>query len=180
MFTTELLTSDEKIKLVRPDVERDSELGAKWLVGDIGRETLWAMGVPMQKIQPSNIESERERVTNFLSNPAQLNWMIEMSDQVVGSIWVDLDATDYLQAPAIHIMLGDPAARGRGVGPQAFRTVIDYLAKERKVPTIYTRHLVDNVGAANMIAGAGFQIDGDSYDDQDGLVWQNMKLETTA
>lgn len=177
MFTNELLSKDESVKLVRPDVARDAKLGVKWLEGEAGRNTLKLMGVTDAENRPTDIKQEWSRVSDFLTNIDQINWMIEKDGEIVGTIWVDLEPTDYLKAPSIHIMIGDPVARGQGAGGRAFETVAGWLEKEHGESIIYTRHLVDNIGATRLEENAGFQNDGEPYNDSDGLLWQNMIKE---
>lgn len=102
MFVSELKTDSGAVRLIKPSVERDAPLGVQWLEGDVGRETLRLMGVNKGNNQPSNIYKERERVSDFLERSDQLNWMIESNGVVVGSIWVDLKATEYLEAPSSY------------------------------------------------------------------------------
>jgi RimJ/RimL family protein N-acetyltransferase len=101
--------------------------------------------------------------------------MIAKDERIVGSVWADLEPTEYLKAPSMHIMIGDPTARGQGAGGQAFRTVADYLVQECHESVIYIRHLLDNIGSAKLAEACGFREDGEPYEDADGLRWQNMK-----
>lgn len=175
MFLVEIATNNHAVKLIRPDVERDARLGVEWLAGESGCQTLRKMGVVGKDNQPTTLEQETARVHGFLENQNQLNWMISKNEQVVGAIWVDLEPTEYLGAPSIHIMIGDLAARGQGIGSQAFRAVINHLQGERNEPAIYTRHLSDNVAATRIAEKAGFRNDGKPYYDKDNLQWQNME-----
>ena len=112
-------TQNIDIKLVPPDIERDARLGVEWLADDIGRETLRLMGNTNENNKPSTLEEEKERVRGFIENTNQMNWMIQFKDKVVGSIWVDLEDTEYLPAPSIDITIGDPESRGHRVGTKA-------------------------------------------------------------
>ena len=170
-------TYNQDIKLVPPDVERDAPISVQWLEGDIGRETLKLMGNTDDGNKPSDLEAEKERVRQFISSTDQLNWMIQLKDKIVGSVWVDLEDTDYLPAPAIHIMIGDPSARGHGVGNQACSSVIDYLKADGSYLHLFSRHLVHNKGASNLLHDLGFLELGKQYSDTDGLEWQNVALQ---
>lgn len=111
MKATPLETPISKVNLIEPDIERDASLGVKWLEGAMGRNTLMLMGVPESTIKPPTLDQEKVRVENFISQPNQLNWMIQYENKVVGSIWVDLIPKERVEAPAIHLMIGDPEAR---------------------------------------------------------------------
>lgn len=170
-----LVNEQPHVRLVEPVVERDAPLGVRWLSGEPGRRTLAMMGVPDKDNRPSTLEKERQRVRGFVENEKQLNWMIELDGAVVGSVWVDLVASKEVPAPAAHIMIGDPAARGKGVGRAAMGLVIAYV-KQRGYRAVYSRRLVKNKAVARLFEGLGFTLDGAPYIDADGLEWQNLVL----
>lgn len=122
-----LETTDPNIHLIEPDIERDAQLGVAWLDGQVGRKTLELMGVSDKDNKASSLDDERERVRDFIEREDQLNWMIEANKNVVGSIWVDLESTNEVPGPAIHIMIGDPDARGRGIGDTVTKAVVNYI-----------------------------------------------------
>jgi RimJ/RimL family protein N-acetyltransferase len=160
------------VRLVEPDIERDAPISVQWLYGDHGRNTLQLMGVPDNDIQPTTLEQELQRVSDFITDANQLNWMIEYEDRVVGSVWVDLEPTEHTPSPAIHIMIGDPTARGNGVGSSAMSNVIEYL-EEQGHKYIYSRHITSNAGAKRLFEKLGFREFGPAYEDIDSLEWQN-------
>ena len=162
--------------LVEPDIERDAQLGVEWLSGDLGRQTLRSMGVTDEHNQPTTLEQERERVRDFIEGTDQLNWMIEYDGRVVGSVWVDLTNAEYVPVPSIHIMIGDPSVRGKGVGFASTRAVVDHLRAQGN-KTIYSRHLAHNQPAAKLLGDLGFVPLDEAYSDADGLNWQNVRLE---
>src|SRR6266498_2431670 len=162
MFIVVLFNSN--FRLVKPDFSRDALLSVKWLKEDSGRDTLRLMGVPDKDIVEPTLEGERERIQSFLDREDQLNWMIEVDGHVVGAIWVDLERQGSVKAPAIHIMIGDPSARGQGVGSQAMQLAINYLFQQG-YSTVYTRHRVGNTPVEKMSARLGFVPDGDPYMD---------------
>lgn len=173
MKTTPLETSNPDVHLIEPDVERDALLSVEWLEGEIGRETLRLMGVADKDNQPTTIEQERERVKDFVEKEDQLNWMITYQDMVVGSIWVELRQTKYVQSPALHIMIGDPEARGKGIGLSATTTVVEYLEKQG-YEHIYSRYLTNNEVSRNLLSQIGFHQMGTPYTDEDNLEFQNV------
>ena len=174
MKTAPIETDDPNIRLIEPDIKRDAALGVEWLQGDIGRATLSSMGVADKDNKPTDIEFERRRIKGFIERADQLNWMIDYQGKVVGSIWVDLEKVGSVPAPAIHIMIGDPEMRGKGIGYTVTNKVIEYLQKGRNAGNIYSRHLTMNSSASNLLGSLGFEHLGESYTDEDGLEFQNV------
>ena len=169
-----LETNNPSVHLVEPELERDAQLGVQWLHGDIGRNTLQLMGVADDDNHETSLERERQRVTEFIEKPDQLNWMIEYDGRVIGSLWVDLEPKDNVPSPAIHIMIGDPSVRGKGIGFSSANRVVEYL-EEQGNKSIYSRLLTNNSGARSLFGTLGFNDVGQSYTDQDGLQWQNVE-----
>lgn len=175
MKAPELITNNPNVQLVEPDIERDAVFGVEWLEGEIGRSTLSLMGVANKDNQASSLDTERERVKGFIENDNQLNWMIQLDDKIVGTIWVDLKPTKDVLAPAVHIMIGDPESRGQGVGAASTNAVVDYL-KQQGEEKIYSRVLVKNTVASKLLEDNGFRSLGDIYTDSNDLQWQNVVL----
>ena len=178
MKAPQLETTNPAIKLIEPDVERDAALGVEWLHGELGHSTLVLMGVADEDNKPTSLEAERARVQDFIEGKDQLNWMIQYEGTVVGSVWVDLVTKDELPAPAVHIMIGNPAMRGKGVGFSTVNSVLNYL-KTLGHETIYSRHLTKNSGATTLLDSLGFHDLGEPHTDSDGLEWQNV-VKTTS
>ena len=176
MKATPIQTNNPKVDLVQPNVDRDSVLGVQWLQGNVGHETLRLMGVSDSYNKPSTLGDERERVHNFIIRDDQLNWMIAYENRVVGSIWVDLEATEHLPSPAVHIMIGNPEFRGKGIGSSSILAVIEYLKKSGE-KMVYSRHLIENVGSSHLLHNIGFEDLGEPYSDKDELNWQNVSLK---
>ena len=170
----ELQTKSPDITLVQPDVERDAPTAVKWLEGNIGRTTLKLMGNDGEHNRPSTLEEERVRIKGFLDSDDQLTWMIRLQDKIVGTVWVNLNETEYLLGPSVHIMIGDPGARGQGVGGNTITTVIDYMRNAGEYDTLYSRHLATNERASGLLKEVGFKILGEQYTDQSNLSWQNV------
>ncbi len=175
MKAPKLRTEKENINLVEPNIERDAQKGVEWLSGELGKQTLQSMGVPEDGIQPTTLNEEIERVKDFIEKPDQLNWMIAVNGEVVGSVWADLTPTEHLQAPSVHIMIGEPSARGEGTGAASVKSVIHYLLSQG-YSEVYSRHLTSNKGASKLLSELGFVGDGSEYTDRDSLEWQNVKL----
>lgn len=179
MKTVHLVTTNPAVELIEPNVERDAVLGVAWLEGELGRSTLTLMGVADKDNKPTSLGAEQERVKGFIERPDQLNWMIQHEDKVVGTVWVDLVDSEELPAPSVHIMIGDPAMHGKGVGSASIQAVLKHLTQKGH-QTIYSRHLTKNNGAQKLLESLGFQPLGGTYADKDGLEWQNVRLETAT
>ena len=172
----ELATKNPEVRLLAPLVERDAPFAVEWLKGDMGKQTLLLMGNVEANITIPSLEAEKERIQNFINAKDQLTWMISFREKTVGAVWVNLVASKYLEAPAIHIMIGDPDVRGRGVGEASMRAVIDYLRDTSDETFVYSRHLVSNPPAARLLTKVGFENLNSPYPDADGLMWQNVRL----
>lgn len=170
-------TNREDLKLISPDIERDAPLSVAWLAGDVGKETLRLMGNLPEDIKPTSLELERQRVQDFINSDEQLTWMMELDGKVVGSIWVHTTPTEYVNAPSLHLMIGDPSSRGRGVGKDSCRAVIEELRRTNSYKTLYSRYITDNKSSAALLASLGFEASGEIYVDKDGLEWQNVLLD---
>lgn len=175
-----LHTSLPDLRLTAPDVERDAPIAVQWLEGEVGRNTLQLMGNPVETIVEPSLEAEKERIQSFLSlegQKKQLTWMIQFREKTVGAVWVELEPTEHLPAPAIHIMIGDPSVRGQGVGESTVNTVFGFLADTLKFDKVYSRHLTGNQPAHLLLERAGFEDYEEQYRDTDGLEWQNVQLK---
>jgi hypothetical protein len=164
------------LELIQPDIERDAPISLEWLEGEMGRNTLRLMGNSDEQNKPSTLEAEKERVKGFLESNDQLTWMIKFHEKIVGTVWVNLNANEYLPEPSIHIMIGDPTCRGLGIGLNTIQSVIEYLRTDDRFETLYSRHLVNNKIADSLLSTVGFEDLGKEYQDADGLAWQNEKL----
>ena len=179
MKTTVLETDNPNIHLIEPDIERDAALGVQWLEGELGRNTLSLMGVSAVDNKPTTLEQEKERVKDFIEKDNQLNWMISYEDKVVGSVWVDLEPSEHLQSPSVHIMIGSPEARGKGIGLSTIAAVIEHLQKQGYAQ-VYSRYITNNEGSKNLLGKLGFHELGAPYTDGDNLQFQNVVKEFEA
>jgi RimJ/RimL family protein N-acetyltransferase len=178
MFVRALTTPDLPVRLVMPVVARDSALSVRWLSGGQGRETLRMMGVPDEQIAPPRLDAEAARIASFIDRADQYSWMIELDLTIVGAIWVDLQRSAMLAAPAVSYMIGDPSARGKGVAGAALAAVTYFMSGEG-FTTLHARALVANDASARVLLRAGFARAGDPYlDPGDGLLWQNFAVRS--
>jgi GNAT superfamily N-acetyltransferase len=175
----ELHTNMPGLELVTPDVDRDPPAAVGWLAGEAGRSTLRLMGNTEEHTGPTTLAIERDRVQGFLDSRERLTWTLNLVGRPVGVIWIDLGPTDHVLAPAVHLMIGDPTARGHGVGRAALAAVIDHISGTGEHAGLYSRHLTSNRPVTNLLASAGFRSLGEPYVDSDGLRWQNVLLDLT-
>lgn len=168
-------TSLPGLSLTIPNLEADPEISLGWLAGEAGRETLRLMGSTEANNRPSTLKDERQRVRDFITSTKQRTWSLRYGGKTIGAIWVNLKPTEYLGAPSLHLMIGNPAERGQGIGSAATQAVIELLMKEGRYEMLYSRHLVGNTGSTKLLAKTGFANDGGQYQGADGLPYQNVK-----
>lgn len=178
MIAPELLTANESIRLIAPDVERDAQTSVGWLEGDSGKETQRAMGIAEHNIIEPTIQTEEDRIRTMIDSSHHITWMIEYDEDIVGVVEVEFEPTDFIDAPAISFMIGDTWVRGRGVATAAVRSAVEWLQAEQEDIFIFSRYRVSNEASAQVLMKVGFDMDGTPYKDQDGLVWQNVILRT--
>jgi RimJ/RimL family protein N-acetyltransferase len=177
VFAGPLDTQDLSVRLIQPDAERDVSLSLDWLDGEPGRATLLLMGVPASLIEPPTVDRERARIESFISRDDQYNWMIERDETVIGSIWADLRPTAVLGAPAVSLMIGDPAVRHHGAGRHALVAVVQFLIGQG-ASEVFARALVSNFASAGLLTRVGFTPLKEPYVDRDELRWQNFVLRS--
>jgi RimJ/RimL family protein N-acetyltransferase len=166
----------DDLYLVMPSVVRDAPIAVGWLEGDDGRETLRLMGNTDEYNKPTTLEKEQTRIRDFITSTDHTTWMMLYHDKPVGAVWVDRKPTDYLPFPSVHIMIGDPSARRKGIGQNAVETVIQLLKEEGLYDRLYSRHLLTNLAVASTLGKGDFAKEGEPYTDKDGLEWQNVSL----
>ncbi|PLS81121.1 hypothetical protein CYG49_03270, partial [Candidatus Saccharibacteria bacterium] len=151
MIAPELISNDEELRLIMPNVERDAQTSIGWLEGEEGRETLRSMGVTEGDISEPTLEGEEERIRELIESQHRIAWMIEHDGDIIGVVVVELNATKYLDAPAVSVMIGDSWERGKGIGTSALRLAIDWLHAEQEDLFIFARHRVSNEAAAQVL-----------------------------
>jgi len=170
------------IQLLTPDGERDAEFAHTWLTRPEGRETLLSMGNAEHEIEEMTLEDHRQIMQEFLDferEGKQITRVIVADNKTIGVVWIELYENHGVKAPSIHIMIGDPNYRGKGIGRIAMGSMIDYARNTLKYKTMYTRHLANNLPVARLNETFGFVKDGDRYKDENGLEWQNIKRNLT-
>lgn len=168
-----------KIDLKHSDIERDAPFAVRWFTSGQGRQTLLSMGNAESEIEPRTIESEKQILTEFVElekSGKQITRMIIMDVKTIGVVWIELVEKHDVMPPSIHIMIGDPNYRGKGIGKYVMTKMIKYAKSELNANILFSRHLTCNKSACALLESAGFINDGESYIDKNGLEWQNVKL----
>ncbi len=136
------------------------------------------MGNSPDEIKQSTIEGEFETIEEFLKlerEGKQKTWMIRYEATTIGAAWIDLIENHGVKAPSVHLMIGDPVYRGKGIGKATMQAMLSYL-EQSGYSIIYSRHLSSNEAVIGLNLSLGFQKDGRRYVDENGLEWQNVKL----
>ncbi len=175
---SDLSTLIPELVLTSPVPDRDARFALSWFEAESGRDTLLKMGNAPDEITEPSLEDELATLEEFLTlenEGKQKTWMLRYGEITIGAAWIDLIENHGVKAPSVHIMIGDPSYRGKGVGKAAMNTMITYL-KRNGNDTIYSRHLVSNEAVTGLSRSLGFVPDEQSYIDENGLEWQNIKL----
>jgi len=174
-----LMNKQRDYSLVKPDPDRDAPFAVAWFTSAYGKETLLRMGNLENSIKESTLDGEKETLVEFLElekQQKQITWMICTDEKTIGAVWLELKPTKYLKAPAVHIMIGDTNYRGRGIGKSVMKEMIEYSRDTLRTQTIYSRRLQSNNAIAAVFKSLGFVNDGELYEDNDGLLWQNVMI----
>ena len=172
-------TDDPTILLLPPDIDRDVPFALSWFQRPEGHATLRSMGNAEHEIELSTIESETAILHDFIEleeQRKQITRMIIVDHKTIGVVWIELQEHHNVQPPSIHIMIGNPDYRGKGIGKSVMQTAINYMKNTLHIDTIYSRHLANNAIVANLNQSLGFKKDGSPYTDSNGLVWQSIKM----
>lgn len=173
-------TSIPEITLVSPNPERDTPFAYSWFDSDYGKETLLLMGNSETDISKPTLQQQKGILENFIKlekEVKQFTWMVRYNDITIGAVWIELEDTNYINAPAIHIMIGDKDYRRKGIGKLVFNEAINYIVKNLRERRIYSRYLTANEPVSGMFKSLGFIYDGKSYYDENNLEWQNVKFD---
>lgn len=175
-------SNQSDIQLLMPDIERDAVFAHTWFTRPEGRATLLSMGNAEHEIEEMTLADHRRIMQEFLDferEGKQITRVIVADNKTIGVVWIELYENHDVKAPSIHIMIGDPDYRGKGIGRIAMESMLDYACNTLGHKTIYTRHLANNLPVARLNETLGFVKDGEKYTDENGLEWQNIKYELT-
>ena len=107
------------IQLRTPDIVIDPPFALGWFNGAEGKATLLSMGNAENEIKTPSIETETETIHEFIAlekSSKQVTRMITVDGKTVGAVWIELFENHRVKPPSVHIIIGDPGYRGRGIG----------------------------------------------------------------
>lgn len=168
------ITVNQDISLVAPNPKKDAHVSVLWLKGEHGRETMRLMGCIVPEGFEPNLKTETKRLKLMSKSKNELIRMISYKGSIVGSLEIWRVQYDYVPAPSISILIGNPAMRGLRLGTKILATV-EKLLSEIGDEIAYTRTLLSNVGSTDFFEHNGFVKNGAPYADESGLVWQNYQ-----
>lgn len=167
------------IQLLVPDIERDALFAHGWFTQPEGRATLLSMGNAESEIEESTLAGEKEIIQEFIDLEKankQITRMIIVDEKTIGAVWIELFGNHGIKPPSLHLMIGNPEYRGKGIGRSVMESAIDYIRDVLREKAIHTRHLANNIPVSKLNESLGFEKEGDPYTDENGLVWQNVRL----
>lgn len=173
-------TNRPDIQLLSPDVGRDASFALSWFERPEGHATLISMGNAENEIESPTLEGEEDTLREFIElerEGKQITRMIVTDEKTIGAVWIELFENHSVKSPSIHIMIGDPDYRGKGIGKSVMQAAVEYVKATLHQKTLYSRHLVENAPIASLNNALGFQKDNESYVDDNGLAWQNIKMD---
>ena len=112
----------------------------------------------------------REGHENWIRTMVETGRVVQMmicsleSDAPLGSVYIrDIDRRH--NKAEYGIFIGEPQARGRGIGTAAARLMLKYCFEEEKLHRVFLRVFADNLQAVRSYEKAGFQKEGLLRDD---------------
>lgn len=168
------------IYLVVPEVERDAIFALDWFSRPEGKQTLLSMGNAEHEIGESTLDGEKATIQEFIDlekDNKQITRMIVADGITIGAVWIELFENHGVKTPSVHIIIGNPDYRGKGIGTSVMQAAINYATDTVGAPNVYSRHLSSNKRILAVNEKLGFRADGSTYTDENGLVWQNVKLD---
>lgn len=137
------------------------------------------MGNAEHEIVESTLDGERATIQEFIDferDNKQITRMINVGGITIGAVWIELFENHGVKPPSVHVIIGSPEYRGKGIGISVMKAVINYAIDILGATTIYSRHLSSNKNITAVNKKLGFKADGREYIDENGLLWQNVKL----
>lgn len=143
--------------LEKPDTSRDAPFFAAWPV------------VAGESVELAELidREQQEEVTA---------WAIRIADKTIGAVWIELLETDYLDAPSVHYLVGDPEYGESGVRDAAIKDMLRYSYAQLPYAVMYARHMATDKATENALRKLGFEPDAKPYVDDAGQRWQNVRV----
>jgi aminoglycoside 6'-N-acetyltransferase len=139
---------------LRPVADSDIDDLFRWLHE---REVVQWWGEP-----PADLDTCREENVGPDDDAPTWRFIIEERGRPVGMIqyWHEYYDEHYWFSAGIDIFIGEPAARNRGVGTEAVRTMLAYLFEVKQLHRVTIDPQTDNARAIRAYEKAGFRRDG--------------------
>jgi RimJ/RimL family protein N-acetyltransferase len=105
---------------------------------------------------PVGLSEEREWLGAAARDPNRIVWAIEVEGRLVGISGVD--HIDWLNRRAsTGTVIGDPAARGKGVGSESMRLRTDFVFTETTLHKLCSGYLSNNPASGRAQAKSGYR-----------------------
>lgn len=108
--------------------------------------------------EPS-LEKSRAFVDRALSDDAICARAIVVDGKYVGNVVLD-QIDHYAQKSRLHIYVGEPAARGKGVGKRALELILSIAFQELRLNKVWLTVHTQNASAIAAYRAVGFQSEG--------------------
>jgi hypothetical protein len=121
---------------------------------------------------------EKKRAYELVQEPPddRLAWVVRVDGTDVGAVRIDTEATDYLEAPAVHVTITDEKHQDGKLMSLVVKDMISYAYRNLPYERLFARNLAADKTEAKTWTKLGFEADDKPYTDDDGSVWQNTVL----
>ena len=151
---------------IRPIQERDTSLIVQWRNADAVRSRF----IFQEKF---TVELHENWMKKKVKTGEVVQFIIEIEDRPVGSVYLR-DCDFHNQKAEFGIFIGEDDARGRGVGAEAIRQILDYAFYSLNLNKIFLRVFKDNIRAISCYEKAGFKCEGCARED---VIVNNKKCD---
>ena len=103
-------------------------------------------------------------------------WAVQVDGKQVGKVWLELEDTDFLAAPSLHVEFVDESYVGGDVESGVIKDTIRYAYGNLPYAELYSRHEVSDTQRGVVLRKLGFEPDDKPYKDDTEIEWQNVKL----
>lgn len=143
----------ERVDLAPPEME-DAENLSRWL----NDPAVW---VPFARLWPTNVDHERQWISNQPSRRDEINFIIfeKPSGRAVGL--AGLRSLDSANATGrLGVLIGEPADRGKGLGTEAVKVLLGYAFDYLGLRRVNLAVLASNPAAIHIYEKLGFLREG--------------------
>lgn len=146
---TELPIEGPHVHIRALDIERDKVLFEKWLPDKYGRYFVLSCATAQEITIESLMESPRNHVG-----------IVTMPDGTPVGAMAFLDHSRRQQRAELRKLIGEPAARGKGLAEKATRMWIQYGIQSLGLEKIYVSTLQTQIANIKLNENIGFQVEG--------------------